>query len=250
MIQHSSKISMMWYNKNPVRPQDKVMISYLRDLGIEKGKPFNPSQIQRNAMAKGLQLAFNWMQHYFITEGKAMVPLWKGTRQWQVWNFEKGQPQAGFPYETDESVLVDGRAGGSYFWITYLPKYLGGGTFYLTGIRDKEGNLLNGTATYKLRVPKDTPAKDFWSVIVYSMKTKGFIYDRERVGLATPNTKDMIVNADGSYDLYFSPKAPEGFESNWIPTGEDFFLLFRLYGPVNNDFYKNWELDDIVKVKE
>jgi len=66
--------------------------------------------------------------------------------------------------------------------------------------------------------------------------------------LATPNTKDMIVNEDGSWDVYFAPAPPEGKESNWIPTGEDFFLLFRLYGPESKDFYKNWILSDIEKM--
>jgi len=80
------------------------------------------------------------------------------------------------------------------------------------------------------------------------MKTKGFIRDAEKVGLATPNTKDMIMNDDGSYDVYFAPKAPEGKDANWIPTGEDFFLLFRLYGPETKDFYKSWSLGDIEKI--
>ena len=80
------------------------------------------------------------------------------------------------------------------------------------------------------------------------METKGFIRDAERVGLATPNTKDMIMNEDGSCDIYFGPQAPEGKEANWIPTGEDFFLLFRLYGPESKDFYKTWTLSDIKKM--
>ena len=41
------------------------------------------------------------------------------------------------------------------------------------------------------------------------------------------------------------PKAPEGKEANWIPTGEDFFLLFRLYGPESKKFYKTWMLGDV-----
>jgi len=57
------------------------------------------------------------------------------------------------------------------------------------------------------------------------------------------------VNDDGSYDVYFSPEAPKGKESNWIPTGEDFFLLFRLYGPESKDFYKTWMLGDLEKLK-
>jgi len=30
------------------------------------------------------------------------------------------------------------------------------------------------------------------------MKTKGFVRNAEKVGLATPNTMDMIVNKEGS----------------------------------------------------
>ncbi len=234
--------------QNPIREKDKVMVSLLKDLGIEKGKEFNPTPIQEKAIAEGLAKAYDYMQEYFITEGKGCIPLWPGESQWQIWNFAEGQPQAGFPYETEDFVYVDERSGGSYFWITFLPKFLGGGTFYLTGLRDSDGNMLNGTDTYKLNVPPDTPAKDFWSVIVYSMKTKGFVRDAERVGLATPNTESMIKNDDGSWDVYFGPEAPEGLENNWIPTGEDFFLLFRLYGPESPTFFKDWTLGDIEKV--
>lgn len=233
---------------NPVRRQDKAMIALLKDLGIEKGKPFKPSDTQKRAMDEGLKLAYAKMQIDFITEGRILLPLWKGKNQWMMWNFAKGQAQLGFPFENDDMLLIDERAD-AYFYVTYLPKYLGGGTFYLTGIRDSQGELFNGKDTYKLNVPKDTPAKDFWSVIVYSMKTKGFVQDAPRVGLSSRNADTMKVNKDGSYDVYFSPKAPVGKEANWIPTGEDFFLLFRLYGPESKDFYKTWSLGDVMKVK-
>jgi len=109
--------------------------------------------------------------------------------------------------------------------------------------------MYDGTSTYKLNVPKDTPAKDFWSVIVYSMETKNFVRNAPRVGLSSRNADTMQVNKDGSYDVYFAPKPPKGKESNWIPTGEDFFLLFRLYGPATKDFYKTWMLGDLEKVE-
>ncbi len=38
-------------------------------------------------------------------------------------------------------------------------------------------------------------------------------------------------------------------EANCIPTGEDFFLLFRLYGPETKDFYKTWSFGDLEKIK-
>ncbi len=129
-----------------------------------------------------------------------------------------------------------------------MKKYLGGGTFYLNGLRDSEGNQFNGKDNYKLNVPADTPAKDFWSVIVYSTKTKGFVVGAERLGLSSRNTDTMQDNEDGSYDIYFGPDPPEGLESNWIPTNEDFFLLFRLYGPESKDFYKTWMLGDVEKI--
>ena len=237
-----------WIQNNPIRPQDKVMVSLLKDLGIEKGKPFTPTDLQKKALEEGLKLAFESMQSFFITEGKAMVPIWKGKAQWQGWNFAPGQPQAGFPYETENEILVDDRAGGSYFWITYLPKNLGGSTFYLTGLRDSKGDLLDGNSAYKLNVPANTPVKDFWSVILYSMNTKGFIQGTKRVGLSSRQADEMQVNEDGSYDLYFAPEPPQGKESNWIPTGEDFFVMFRFYGPESKEFYKTWILGDVEKV--
>ncbi|MEW6996291.1 DUF1214 domain-containing protein [Colwelliaceae bacterium BS250] len=233
---------------NPIREQDKVMVNLLKTLGIKKGQEYAPTEIQKKAMEEGLALAYAEMQRYFTTPGVAMFPLWKGISDWQVWNFEPGQPQSGFPYETDTEVLVDARAGGSYFWITYLPKYLGSGTFYLTGLRDSDGNFYDGDSTYKLNVPADTPAKDFWSAIVYSMETKGFIQNQPAIGRSSRNIDEMKVNDDGSYDIYFGPNPPKGFEANTIPTGEDFFLIFRLYGPETKDFFKTWQLGDVVKV--
>ena len=235
-------------SREPTRPQDKVMISMLKSLGIEKGKPFKPTAEQQKAMLEGIELAYDSMQSYFTSEGQAMLPWWED-KKWYMWNFAKGQPEAGFPYETADEVLIDQRAGGSYFWITYLPKNLGGGTFYLTGLKDSGGQFFDGKSTYKLNVPKDTPAKDFWSAIVYSMETKGFVENVDRVGLSSRDMENMKVNKDGSVDLYFAPKSPKGKESNWIATGEDFFLLFRLYGPDKQLFDKTWTLSDVEKVK-
>lgn len=237
---------------NPIRPQDKGVYSLLKELGIVKGKEFKPTDRQKKAIHEGLLLAYASMQKYFVTPGKSMEPLWKDNdgkpkTQWMFWLFAPGQAEAGFPHETETEVLVDDRAA-KYFYVTYLPRYLGGGTFYLTGLFDSEGNQLDGRSTYKLNVPKDTPAKDFWSVIVYSMETKNFVKNAPRVGLSSRNADTMKVNADGSYDVYFAPEAPEGMESNWIPTGEDFFLLFRLYGPDGKDWFKNWMLGDLEKL--
>lgn len=234
--------------REPVRSIDKAMIALMAGIGLEKGDSFNPTPDQERAMMEGIRLAYDYMQDYFTTEGKGVLPWWKD-RKWYMWNFAEGQAEEGFPFVTDEKILIDERAGGFCFYVTYLPKKLGGGTFYLTGVRDSEGNEFDAHSTYKLTVPPDTPAKDFWSVIVYSSRTKGFVENVDRVGISSRDKAALKANEDGSIDIFFSPKAPEGSESNWIETGEEFFLLFRLYGPDKPLFEKTWILNDVEKVK-
>jgi hypothetical protein len=52
-------------------------------------------------------------------------------------------------------------------------------------------------------------------------------------------------------DIYFGPNAPDGKESNRIPTnaGGQFEFLFRLYGPEKPLFDKRWTLPDIENTK-
>ena len=61
--------------------------------------------------------------------------------------------------------------------------------------------------------------------------------------------RGLLKNDDSTVDIYFGPTPPKGRESNWIPTGEDFFLLFCLYGPDKPLFDKTWILDDVEKLK-
>lgn len=67
--------------------------------------------------------------------------------------------------------------------------------------------------------------------------------------LSAASMAEMNVNEDGSVDIFFAPNAPEGQEANWISTGEDFFLLFRLYGPSEGWIESGWKLPDVEKVK-
>ena len=231
--------------REPVLEQDKAMMAMLASLGIKRGEPFDPDEDMQEALLDGLQCAYDFLQARFVTEGGGFRKIWED-RQWSAFAINPEQAKQGFPFVDEDSVLIDERAV-QYFYLTYLPRNLGGGTFYLGGLRDSDGALLNGKDTYKLTVPADTPAEDFWSVIAYSLQTKGFIKDAERVGLATPNLPDMQVNEDGSADVYFGPVAPKGMESNWIPTGEDFFLLFRLYGPTEGWPKSGWKLPDLEK---
>jgi hypothetical protein len=135
-----------------------------------------------------------------------------------------------FTFVVDGRLLVDERAG-NFLWATWLPKKLGAASAYPTVFRDSQGQLLSGQHSCRFRVSADTPARDFWSVIAYSMKTKSMIPNSQnRVGISSYDKSALQMNEDGSVDLYFGLEAPHGKEANWLPTsGEDFFLTLRLY---------------------
>ena len=57
---------------------------------------------------------------------------------------------------------------------------------------------------------------------------------------------ELRKNVDGSVDIYAAPKAPAGFEKNWIPTvaGKNCFAYFRFYQPTEGYFDRTWPLPD------
>ena len=61
----------------------------------------------------------------------------------------------------------------------------------------------------------------------------------------------MVVNPDGTIDLYFGPEPPDGHEANWIQTvpGKGWHMLFRLYGPEQAWFDKTWRPSEIELVE-
>jgi hypothetical protein len=52
----------------------------------------------------------------------------------------------------------------------------------------------------------------------------------------------LLVNPDGSVDVYFGSKPPIGKEANWVQTipGKGSNTLLRLYSPLEPWFNKTW----------
>jgi len=126
----------------------------------------------------------------------------------------------------------------------------GTGSKYMVTFRDADGDILDGGKSYSLHVPPDVPIVQFWSVTAYDVGSRSFIKDTERVGLG-PQQPGYEINADGSVDIYFGPKAPRGHEANWVETrtSEGWFSYFRLFGPTEPFFDKSWALPDFEKMK-
>lgn len=108
-----------------------------------------------------------------------------------------------------------------------------------------------GGKSYRLHVPPNPAAKQFWSVTVYDEATRGFIVTDTKSPDISSWKADLAKNPDGSVDVYFGPTAPPGKASNWIKTlpGQGYFLYFRFYAPIEPIFSKTWALDDVQPVK-
>ena len=59
--------------------------------------------------------------------------------------------------------------------------------------------------------------------------------------------KELLVNADGSVDVWFTPEALAGMENNGVQTipGKGWFMILRLYGPLEPWFDKTWRPGEI-----
>lgn len=231
----------------PVRPRDKVMMGMLASIGIEPGKAFNPSPNMRKILSRAVVDAYFYMQDRF--DKVQLKNLYWPDRHWSY--FFLPDPSGGLSWETETALLYDNRSD-MYHPGTFYPKKIVARppTVYLGGIADSQGKVLEAGKTYRLHLPKDMPVKQFWSLIVYDFATWAFIYNPlDRVGLSTYDLPGMKTNADGSVDIYFGPKAPKGWESNWIPTqGKRPIPVLRLYGPADNFWDKSFKLPDIERL--
>lgn len=122
-----------------------------------------------------------------------------------------------------------------------LPK-VGTGSAYEAAVVDSERQYLDGGKTYKVTLPAPIPAKDFWSFMVYSPQHRSMLETDQKSAGIDSNSPDIKPNKDGSYTIWFGPESPAGREANWVQTlpGKGFFVLLRLYGPLQSWFDKTW----------
>ena len=113
------------------------------------------------------------------------------------------------------------------------------------------GQVLDGAKTYKLTLPPNVPVKDFWSVVIYDTQTRALLQTDQQFPALDSYKEDLVQNADGSYDVYFAPEAPEGHEGNWIQTipEKSWFIILRMYGPLEPWLNKTWVPGEIELVE-
>jgi len=234
-------------NKEPIGERDRLIYATLAPLGIEKGKPFNPNKRQRKILEEAA----------FVGEAMARANGFDTRHpdaeyvEGSEWDF----PLVVSPTQRRETYDdLDGRAAWTYEALGIskgmTSRKIGVGSVYLGGYKDHDKEWLDGSKQYSLHIPKDPPAKNFWSLTVYHNVTRYLIQNKNE--LADKSSRGKIdMNTDGSVDIYFGPTAPAGKEKNWIQTipGEGWFAYFRFYGPLQSHFDRTWVLPDIEKIK-
>ncbi len=236
-----------------VLPEFRPMLGMLAQLGIEQGKPFNPDARMQRILEQAARTALAEMRVSAFAKRAPGIVAWKG-RMWEWALLRTISAETG---DFGIPAYLDLESSDAYFFLGYGVSAaigkpaVGAGSVYWIALRDGTGAFLDGSKTYKLNVPGPVPGELFWSMTVYDADTRTLIAtDQDRAAIRSLVDKPQ-ANADGSYDLYFGPKAPAGKEGMWIKTipGEGWFSLFRIYGPQAPAFDGTWKLNDIVQVR-
>lgn len=217
-------------------------------IGIKKGIPFEPDarmeKILKDAAAIG-----NATARSIVFRPRHSAAYFYPDRQWYT-SFA-----GGYDFMDNGELVLDDRIMFHYAATGITPAMatpkVGTGSAYAFTPHDAKSNYLDGGKTYKVTLPMPIPVNNFWSFMVYSGQHRSMLEtDQKSAGLDS-NSPSLKANEDGSYTVWFAPKAPEGHEGNWIQTlsGKSYNVLLRLYGPLDPWFDKSWKPGDLELVE-
>jgi len=247
-MEYWGKVAHVMNYINPEIDQDaSLLISLLKPLGVEPGKPFNPDERQKTILADAAH--FGWVMAQTISYAPRFDDItYYPSTQWE-WVLELDPALR-------DSFWRDLEARTNYYFQATMAqpamktKAIGRGSQYVRSARDSNGEWLDGANVYQLNVPANPPTELFWSITLYDFETRSQIQN-ETNNAALSSYDNLKYNDDGSVDLYFAPKAPKGYENNWVQTipGRGWWVWFRFYSPTEAFFDKSWQLTDFEKVQ-
>lgn len=234
-------------SEEDVQDRDLAVMGQLHSLHIGKGLAFAPDAATRKTFDRAADEAHQWMMEGYATIGTLIWP--KAGRRWRFLLDLPLAERTNLTFtEPGRDLRVDVRA---YAWFAMFgPVVPPPPQLYIKTYETDKRERLNGSHSYCLHVAANVPTSQFWAVDVYDAATGAFIRETPIVGLDSYK-HDLKKNADGTVDIYFASKAPEGKQSNWILTreGKPFFVMFRIYGPQQGAVDGSWMLNDLEKMR-
>ena len=229
----------------PTTDLEPEVLGVWASVGIRRGKPFAPDARMDGILTEAAAV------------GSATVrTLAYRPRDPETFFYEDsawGTPFVGGSHEfIDGDVrLLDAR-GYFFFYATGITpamaiRKVGAGSAYAVAFVDADDAPLDGGRTYRLQLPTGIPARDFWSIVLYDNQTRSMLQTDQQFPSLGSQAPDVVVNDDGSVDVYFGPEAPDGHAANWIQTmpGKGYSVILRLYGPEQSWFDKSWKPSEI-----
>ena len=238
--------------REPVHERDRFHMAMLKQLGIEQSKPFEPDKRQTKLLKEAAVVGEKMAMAFAFDRYKRDESVrYRDDSQWKYLLTAPVPPQRADSYD-----VLEERASYAYEAIAtafaMVSQTPGVGSRYLAAYKDANGAWLDGGANYRLRVTANPPAQRFWAFTIYSTETRSFLENAVNNAELGSRTPGLVQNSDGTVDLYFGPKAPEGLETNWLQTnaGEGWFALIRFYGPTEAYIERTYFLPDIEKLAD
>src|SRR5450631_1367850 len=255
--------------QEPATSLGEELMGPVAAIGIVKGKPFAPDARMKKILTEAAALGNATSRSLFMNpreaEGWAYYP---GSAWWNNmfvggYEFETPipsiTPEGAKPFPASGYRLLNARTSFFYGITGITPgmamRLTGIGSQYLYAQVDSRKEYFDGAKTYKVTLPKDIPAVNFWSFTLYDNQTRSMLDTPQRyprAGSQSFPSPAAEANADGSTTVYFSPTQPAGVKrGNWIQTmpGKGWFTYLRFYGPLEPFFTKTWRPSEIELVQ-
>jgi hypothetical protein len=254
--------------QEPATALDPELMGSLAAIGIIKGKEFARDDRMKRILTEAAALAnatsrslfmkpraedwfyypgSAWLNPLFVTGSEFETPIPEITR-------EGAKPFSPSGYRTLNARTM------FFYGITGITpamsmRLTGVGSQYLFAALDADKHAFDGAKTYKVTIPPNVPAEKFWSLTLYDNQTRSMLDTPQRyprAGSQSYPSPAAEAEADGSTTVYFGPTQPDGVKrGNWIQTMPDkgWFLILRLYSPLEPFFDKSWRPSEIELVR-
>jgi hypothetical protein len=250
----------------PATSYDVELAGQLAAIGIVEGKEFAPDermkQVLTDAAAVGQAAgrALNWRSALAHPDWAYYPDSRWGNMLFAGGAFFETPPPLFVdgmfkPFPPTGARTLDSRIAFYYAYTLDSPAMImripDVGSQYLMGFLDADGEPFDGAKTYKVTLPKDIPARAFWSLTLYDNQTRSMLQTPQkypRAGSQSYPSPAAEAAADGSTTVWFAPERPEGVaRGNWIETDPEkgWFTILRLYSPLEPFFDKEWRPGEV-----
>src|SRR5262249_55087169 len=232
----------------------------LASIGIVKGQPFTPDAAARTILDRAARTAYKTSRVIGFEEvvsGRSFRVY--PDRRW-VNPIADGTPaNPGGALDLSWRRIADNSldlALRIWFFTDYysispgmISQIPGKGAKYMIAFSDAAGTPLSGGTSYRVTLPPNIPAGNFWSVTLYEAENASGLANGQP--FPSKGSRDRPAQEpEGSTILYPGPTPPAGKESNWLATvpGKGYFAILRLYGPTEAAIDKSWKPGDVERV--